>query len=252
MKKILIIGDSHTQKLGYCINDIIIQNQDRHRYIYSENNYTSCLKEDESIYSIIKDSLYQYKGLDIEIMVSGHPGRSALNFDYENFASGTQKELSILYNKKDTIIMPWLGYIDIKNWLPQKKLNNYKNVEEVVKIYVDNTLKKFNKAQVIFIEPLPQFICFVTARWESLISDPGIEFEERHEQHLFFIKALKKYCLEIGLSKPISPGEILGVDMIEPYMQPKKPINLFLNDHMSQEYYGKILKYIIDKEYYYE
>jgi hypothetical protein len=247
MQNILIIGDSHAQKLGYCISNVIINNQEKQKYVYSENNYISSLEESNKNYSIIKDSLYQYKNLKINLMVSGHPGRSALNFDYDNFASGTQKELSNLCNQKDFIVMPWLGYIDIKNWLPQKNLKNYKDVEKVVKIYVDNTLKKFNKARVIFIEPLPQFICFVTARWENFISDPGIEFEDRHEQHLLFIKLLKKYCLDLGLDQPISPSRILGVDMIEPYMQPKKPINLFLNDHMSQKYYEKILNHIVIK-----
>jgi hypothetical protein len=38
--------------------------------------------------------------------------------------------------------------------------------------------------------------------------------------------------------------EILGTDMIEPYMQPKKPLKILLNDHMTQKYYEKIVRHI--------
>ena len=35
--------------------------------------------------------------------------------------------------------------------------------------------------------------------------------------------------------------------MIDPYKQPKKPINILLNDHMKQEYYEPIVNYLANE-----
>jgi hypothetical protein len=248
MKKILIIGDSHTQKLSYCIDNVIIKNIHNEKYVYSEQQYRSMYQNKNNEYSRMHDSLFLFKNDNVELYISGHPGRSALNFNYDEFGSGAQKEILNLSIDKSFTVMPWLGYIDIRNWIPQKNINSYKNSKEVVKIYVDNTLKKFSNNKVIFIEPLPQFITYITSRWMNFSSDPANEFEERYQSHLDFVQELKEYCLELNLPEPISPSKILDTDMIETYMQPKKPIKLFLNDHMTEEYYEKILFSILKLE----
>jgi hypothetical protein len=243
MKNILIVGDSHTAKLGNCVPDVFLRNNPRLEFKDSDQNYvTRYLEHDNPMW--LRDSLRMYEDSNIKIWMTSHPGRSALNYDFQNFATGTQKYILDNWNEEGNIVIPWLGYIDIRNWLPQLNLENYKTPSEVVSIYINNVLKKFDKCRVIFMEPLPQFICIITNGWRVNSSDPDIDFERRYEQHLVFMEELKKQCAEKGLDAPISVSKILGTDMIEPYMQPKKPLKILLNDHMTQPYYEKIVEYI--------
>lgn len=243
MKNILVIGDSHTSKIGNCVPDVFFLKNRKLEYNYAEQNYvTHIIENGRDIW--LKDYLKIHQDQDLKLWMSSHPGRSALNFDFQNFASGTQKEQLDTWNKPGNVVVPWLGYIDIRNWLPQTNLPNYKNAEEVVSIYINNVLKKFDNCKVIFMEPLPQFICFITNGWVENRSDPDIEFERRYEQHLLFVEELRKQCLNLGLPKPIDVSKIIGTDMIETYRQPKKPINILLNDHMKQEYYEPIVEYL--------
>jgi hypothetical protein len=186
-----------------------------------------------------------YEDVHYKIFISYHPGRSALNFDYNTFGSGTQKFVLDNLDFEDQYVIPWFGYIDIRNWLPQKHLDGYKNAKEVVSAYIDHTLEKYKKSKVIFMEPLPQFITFITNSWAIFRSDPDIQFEDRYEQHIEFVNELHLQCKERGLPAPINIREILGTDMIEPYMQNKKPISLYLNDHMKPEFYKKIMNHIV-------
>ena len=190
MKKILVIGDSHTSKIGNCVPDIFFLKNRKLQYSYAEQNYvTHLIEEGRDIW--LKDYLKIHEDKDLKLWMSSHPGRSALNFDFENFASGTQKSVLDLWNSEGNIVVPWLGYIDIRNWLPQKHLPNYMDAEAVVKQYIDNVLNKFDKCEVIFMEPLPQFICFITNGWVENRSDPDIEFEQRYEQHILFVEELR-------------------------------------------------------------
>ena len=243
MKRILVIGDSHTAKLGNCVPDVFFLKDRSIEFKDSEQFYVSHYFENNDE-MWVRDSLRMYEDSNLKIWMSAHPGRSAFNYDFNNFASGTQKYILDDWDSEDSIVMPWLGYIDIRNWLPQTDLNNYKSAKDVVDVYVNNVIKKFNKSKIIFIEPLPQFICIVTNNWARMSADPDIEFERRYEQHLLFVEELRLKCKELGLQAPVKPSEILGTDMIEPHMQPKKPIKLLLNDHMTQPYYEKIVEYI--------
>lgn len=243
MTNILIVGDSHTAKLGNCVPDVFLRENVGLEFKDSDQNYvTRYIEDGNEVW--LRDSLRMYEDSKLKIWMSSHPGRSALNYDFNNFASGTQKYILDNWNVEGNIVVPWLGYIDIRNWLPQTHLNNYKSAEEVVSRYIDNVLNKFDKCRIVFMEPLPQFICIITNGWRINSSDPDIEFERRYEQHLVFVEELRKQCLERGLEAPIRVDEILGTDMIEPYMQPKKPLKILLNDHMTQKYYEKIVKHI--------
>jgi len=243
-KNILIIGDSHSAKLGFNLGKTLSSKIKSAFRQESDHQYRTKYLDKTGHEVWMEDGLVTYKDDHIKFFISSHPGRSALHYDFENFASGTQKEVLDEWNSEDNIIMPWLGYIDVRNWLPQTELKNYVDVESVVKTYIDNATSKFNKARVIFIEPMPQFICIVTSRFRFNHTDPAIEFEDRHEFQLKFVSELRKQCLERGLNKPVSISDILGTDMIEPWMQPKTPITYFLNDHLKPQYYTQILEHI--------
>lgn len=243
-KNILIIGDSHSAKLGFNLGKTLSSKIKSTFRQESDHQYRTKYLDKTGHEVWMEDGLVTYKDDHIKFFISSHPGRSALHYDFENFASGTQKEVLDEWNSEDNIIMPWLGYIDVRNWLPQTELKNYVDVESVVKTYIDNATSKFSKARVIFIEPMPQFICIVTSRFRFNHTDPAIEFEERHEFQLKFVAELRKQCLERGLEQPVSVASILGTDMIETKMQPKRPINYFLNDHLTPQYYTQILEHI--------
>ena len=96
--------------------------------------------------------------------------------------------------KDSDIVMPWLGYIDCRNYLPK-----YKNAEEVAKKYFYETLSFFNESQIRFIEPFPQFEMLGTENYHE-----NYTHSERTEQGEIFIKTLHDLSMENGLLPPIS------------------------------------------------
>lgn len=247
MKNILILGDSHATRLGYSSKEWFSKNVDSEMVINSNSHY-EVKAVDENNYTIfMKDVLIGYEDTSSKVLISGHSGRSAYSYDFLNFASGTQKNILEKWNTEGNIFIPWLGYIDCRNHLPHKGLKNYVGAKEVVSRYIDNVLKYFDKCTVVFMEPVPQFITIVTSSWRFPELDPDFEFEERHEQYLDFVEELKRQCSERGLPEPINTREILGTDMIESWMQPTDKLHNYLNDHMKQEHYDKILAHIYNK-----
>lgn len=245
MKSIYIIGDSHAGRMSNIAFDVVQSEQNKNtKYSTCSSNYYDKVLDHidgggNEIFHTMMSSLFYIKNNDIKLTIASTPGRSALNFDYDFY------DYMQYWDSEESIIMPWLGYIDIKNWLPQKSLKNYKGVDEVVDIYVEKTLKKFKNSEIIFINPMPQFEVIIAARWANFLSDPAIEFEERHTMHLEFISKLNQKIISKGLKNPIDISEILDVPWINTSMQFKKPIRELYNDHLRPEFYSKILKGVI-------
>jgi len=244
MANILILGDSHTTKLGYISEDWFRANTKSEKIVTGNSHFHSQIKDENNYTVFMKDTLVSYENDKSKMFFSGHSGRSAYSYDFVNFASGTQKDMLEKWDVEGNIFIPWLGYIDCRNHLPNKDLPNYATPKDVVKQYIKNVTDNFKNCQIVFMEPVPQFITIVTSDWRFPHLDPNFDFELRHEEYLEFIKELRIQCAENGLPEPINTSDILGTDMIESWMQPKKPINRFLNDHMSQEHYKKILAHI--------
>jgi len=247
MKNILILGDSHSTRLGYSSMDWFEKNVESDTVINSNSHYNTKTLDENKFTIYMKDSLMSYQDDNSKFLMSGHSGRSAYSYDFNNFASGTQKDILSKWNVEGNIFIPWLGYIDCRNHLPNKALKNHVGAKEVVEKYINNVMTHFDKCKVVFMEPVPQFITIVTSSWRYPEMDPDIDFELRHEAYLDFIKELRKQCSERGLPEPINTSEILGTDMIGSWMQPKEPITIYLNDHMREEYYEKILAHIYNK-----
>jgi len=248
LKKIFIVGDSHTTKLSYTVANCFIDNYyEEISNTYIEENASRLVKNTkefgrdvkEKTARMVRNHTLNFSNNSHNIYFSSHPGYTALNFNYNNFSYMDD------YNQKNSIVIPWFGYCDIRNWLPRKELQNYKNAKEVVKIYVDKTIKKFENANLQFMEPLPQFINYITNGWANPHSDPDIEFEYRYEHHNIFIEELSSYLNFKGLPQPINTRNILGTDMINHNWQ-HKTIPLILNDHMKSEYYENILKHLVN------
>lgn len=248
MKKIRVIGDSHTSKVSYLIQDYFREADEEHEFRDSNNemtkNYYKVFKEsffdgrmyieaDKKIFLRYREGLYEFEDKDYELSFSYHPGASAHVFDYNDYKYMEH------WNKKDENIVPFLGYVDVRNFLPK-----YKNTNLVVKNYIEKTLKKFNNANVVFMEPMPQFITYIINGWRINASDPDIDFETRYEYHYEFIESLKKYSNKYGLQDPISSIDIMNTDMIEPHLQPKK-MPVIMNDHLKPHLYKPFIDEIL-------
>lgn len=249
MRSLYITGDSHAGKMANVLFDNMYK-------IYGPNKVFGTVNSDyynkvvdhidsggNKVLHGMSSNLASIEVDNKKITIASTPGRSALNLDYDFY------DYLNYWDSEESVVMPWYGYIDIKNWLPQKTLKNYKTPEEVVDIYVNKTVAKFKKSQIVFINPLPQFMVVTTAKWSNFASDPDIPFEDRYDYHMQFTNNLKEKCLSIGLPSPINISDILLTDWIEPSMQFKKPINLSYNDHLRPEYYDTILTHILNKTF---
>lgn len=94
---------------------------------------------------------------------------------------------------KADIIMPWLGYVDCRNWIPK-----YKNADLVAKDYVDSFIQTFPNKKFRFIDPFPQFQELNTHNYPSIAYDLKIKADNE------FRDALSKICKDKGFLPPIT------------------------------------------------
>ena len=227
---LLIIGDSHVLRL---------------RNSKGSDRLEDCLWDDETR---VNSNCFQHhfaksKDLPIEIYYSGHRGKTAY--------AGTYYENNIYpciknFIDKETLVLAWFGYIDIKQFLP---LADTKKSEHAVSNYIDKTLAYFKDNKVRFIEPLPQFINAIGT------GNPLFSFEERDPHQKEFLEELRRQCEIRGLEKPISIENILGVKALDESFECHEcndcinnPLKPLLLDHPKKEYFEKILDAIV-KEY---
>jgi hypothetical protein len=137
--------------------------------------------------------------------------------------------------KSADIVMPWMGYIDCRNFLPK-----YNNTEEVVKNYVEDSLSFFKESYIRFIEPFPQFEDLGTHNYPDTYS-----YELKNKQNEIFIEMLHKYSKKHGLMDPVSQSIVY--DAVEDTMLKKRHVRLggdyqdyTLLDALRPEYNKKI------------
>jgi hypothetical protein len=159
----------------------------------------------------------------VDFKVWGKAGNKAFHFDpvklfEENEdSSGVEdhnlyihyERLSLPYQdiKDDGLILAWLGYVDIRQYL-----SKYDNADQIVKLYMNSIINFYPNSEIRFIEPLPQFTEMLL-KFEGI--SPSYTYSQRLEQNFKFIQALNKYSLEYGLQKPISQSQIkkaVGLD----------------------------------------
>jgi hypothetical protein len=144
--------------------------------------------------------------------------------------------------KDQDLILPWLGYVDVRQMLP-----GHDDADFVVKQYVDRFVKYFAGSEVRFIEPHPQFIPLFM-KFPGL--HPEYTFEQRLEQNNTFIESLRKYSDEHGLKKPISQEQIFEAmgfgqdEMTEDKTDQPGPHPF---DKLKKKYVAKIYELIISE-----
>ena len=147
-----------------------------------------------------------------------------------------EEPMEINFNsvRDNGLIMPWLGYVDIRQHLPK-----YNNVELIIKKYVDDIILNYPNSKLKFIEPLPQFT-------EMLMKYEGFNeyysYEDRIHQNNLFISSLRSYCKHLKIEEPISQHKIyesVGVTRFTPDLCPTDrphPVDALLGHHYKDLY----------------
>jgi hypothetical protein len=194
--------------------------------------------EDGGIKKIVSDcnDYHVTKSLDlpVEMYFSGFKGASAYSSSYRDGYPCIKNTLDM---DKNSIVMPYFGYIDVKAHLPRTK-----NAEEAASKYVSQTIKFFEGYNIRFISPIPQFINALGS------GSPNYDFEDRFPQYEEFKHFLNYYVNKSGLEAPISIEDILGVDRLDESYECHECIDCnrpaFINfklDHLKKEYNRKIV-----------
>jgi hypothetical protein len=207
--KALIIGDSHTLRLRHPMSDRGIEDCS-----WGPNDVpitSKCIQNHSGMTTNFK----------YEIYFSGHRGKTGYRGSfYENDAYPCLEK----YKSEDFLILPWFGYIDVKQFLP---MEGFKNPKEAVISYVDKTINYFKNNKIKFIEPLPQFMNILG------FGSPLFPFEDREPYQKDFIKYLREECKLRGLEEPISIESMLGVDKFDESYE-----CYVCNDCLDPKHYG--------------
>jgi len=121
--------------------------------------------------------------------------------DNSNYNTNSAIKFSKIENKG--IIIFWLGYVDIKDFV---FVNSEKDYYEILNSSILNIKKYFNNSKIMFIEPIPQFNSFAPNKVQ-LKSE--LDYSLRVKQNDLFIKILKKVCKENNIEILISQNEII-------------------------------------------
>jgi hypothetical protein len=142
--------------------------------------------------------------------------------------------------KDSDIVMLWLGYVDIRQWLPK-----HKNTEQTVIEYLDRVTEYFKGSTIQLIEPLPQFTEMLL-KYEGI--SPSYTYKERQEINGIFVKTLNNYAKEHKMLAPISQEEIReAVGLSEFTPEDTATWAPHPQDSLKREYWEKIFKLFIGK-----
>lgn len=121
----------------------------------------------------------------------------------DNWKSIDPIKFSEIEDNENSIIIFFLGYIDIKNILPLKK-DSYKTIKRFM-VEIKNY---FPKSTIQIIEPMPQFV-------QSLYRDDEkwteYSYEQRKEKNDVFIETLRAYAKINGIEIILSQSDILEI-----------------------------------------
>jgi len=113
--------------------------------------------------------------------------------DIPGVVDGIELKFKFSQVLESDIIMPWLGYVDCRNWIPK-----YNNADLVVKDYVESFMQTFPNKKFRFIDPFPQFQELNTHNYPSIAYDLKINADSE------FRDALSKICKDKGFLPPIT------------------------------------------------
>jgi len=142
--------------------------------------------------------------------------------------------------KSPDLVLVWLGYVDIRQWLPK-----HKNTEEVVIKYLDRIREYYKDSVIQIIEPLPQFTEMLL-KYEGI--SPSYTYEERQDINQVFIDTLNKYAIEHRMVAPVTQKEIkeaVGLEEFTP--EDCATWAPHPQDSLKRKYWAKIYNLFIEK-----
>jgi hypothetical protein len=142
--------------------------------------------------------------------------------------------------KNTDIVLVWLGYVDIRQWLPK-----HKNTEQTVIEYLDRVTEYFKGSFIQLIEPLPQFTEMLL-KYEDI--SPSYTYQERQDINGIFVKTLNDYARDHKMLTPISQEEIKEAVGLSEFT-PKDTATWAPHpqDSLKREYWAKIYELFIKK-----
>ena len=178
MKKVYLLGDCHTTR------------------VYEHWNPETC-PVDFKAWGLAGMTAWTFDPFELE-------NEEKLSNGIENINEYVKKEYSFVkkFNefKDPDIVLVWLGYVDIRQRLPE-----WDNAEKDAYQILDRIRAYYTNSVIQVIEPLPQFT-------EMLLKYDGISpvqtYEERQRQNHIFCAALNEYTKNHNMLKPITQQEI--------------------------------------------
>lgn len=142
--------------------------------------------------------------------------------------------------KNSDIVMLWLGYVDIRQWLPK-----HQNTEQTVIEYLDRVTEYFKNSTIQLIEPLPQFTEMLL-KYEGI--SPSYSYEERQKINGIFVKTLNDYARDNKMLMPITQEEIKQAVGLSEFT-PEDTANWAPHpqDSLKREYWKKIFELFMEK-----
>jgi hypothetical protein len=145
--------------------------------------------------------------------------------------------------KSPDIVMLWLGYVDIRQWLPK-----HQNTRDIVIQYLDRIREYYKGSVIQLIEPLPQFTEMLL-KYEGI--SPSYTYGERQNINNIFIDTLNDYAKEHGMIAPITQQEIKNAVGLKEFT----PENCATwaphpQDSLKREYWAKIYDLFMSKAHY--
>jgi hypothetical protein len=161
----------------------------------------------------------------------------------------TKENLKISFSsiEDEGTILLWLGYVDIKVALPK-----YQNAEECVDRYIESSLNYFQNANLIFIEPFPQFIPYIGIKEEGHEEWSWQDRKKSNDDFIFHLnKKLSSYNIKNIISQEMifktlnfSQNEMLedkakiypGIPPIDTFseLNMKKLYNMFIREALNK------------------
>ncbi len=196
-KVVHVIGDCHTARIaGQHINAHLgpIEKLTRH-YPSMEFKNSKFLLGTEIEVNFWGLAGYKCFGIDLPEDLNQNrfssPAEDAI--DIPGVVDGVDLTFEFSHILDADIIMPWLGYVDCRNWIPK-----YKNADLVVRDYVESFQNTFPDKKLRFIEPFPQFQELHTHNYPSLSYDVKLEADQQFRNALSNISAEKNLLPPIG------------------------------------------------------
>jgi hypothetical protein len=224
LDQIAVIGDCHASRL---IKHNHLNTQDIRLKIWSKGGLSFSHNNEFSPYVLFEKNVMSST---IESPILDKPYNNTDNPDY-----------SIKFSeiKNTGIVLFWMGYVDVKNFIfPNPEKDYYK----ILNNSILNIKKYFNNSKIMFIEPMPQFIPFISPKTEDW---QEIDYKIRLKQNDIFLKNLKIITKKHDANILISQTEIM--DCINKKEITEKDIVSLEVDALLENDYKKIYKLLISK-----